>query len=124
VLETIGAIQRQHLVENSRKVGAKMLSRLVQLKEKYEFIGDVRGKGLLIGVELVRDLETKELFSKKVTELIFTECLKRGLVIMGYFPKIRINPALVITEAQADAGVEIMDEVFAHVRDHVDWRQA
>ncbi len=124
VSETIGAIQRQHLVENSRKVGAKMLSRLVQLKEKYEFIGDVRGKGLLIGVELVRDLETKELFSKKVTELIFTECLKRGLVIMGYFPKIRINPALVITEAQAEAGVEIMDEVFAHVRDHVDWRQA
>jgi 4-aminobutyrate aminotransferase / (S)-3-amino-2-methylpropionate transaminase / 5-aminovalerate transaminase len=101
-----------------------MLSRLVQLKEKYEFIGDVRGKGLLIGVELVRDLETKELFSKKVTELIFTECLKRGLVIMGYFPKIRINPALVITEAQAEAGVEIMDEVFAHVRDHVDWRHA
>ncbi|HSY78153.1 MAG TPA: aminotransferase class III-fold pyridoxal phosphate-dependent enzyme, partial [Verrucomicrobiae bacterium] len=124
VSETIGAIQRQHLVENSRKVGAMMLSRLVQLKEKYEFIGDVRGKGLLIGVELVRDLETKELFSKKVTELIFTECLKRGLVIMGYFPKIRINPALVISEAQAEAGVEIMDEVFAHVRDHVDWRHA
>ncbi len=123
VSETIGTIQREHLVENSRKVGAMMLSRLVQLKEKYEFIGDVRGKGLLIGVELVRDLETKELFTKKVTELIFAECLKRGLVIMGYFPKIRINPALVITEAQAEAGVEIMDEVFAHVRDHVDWRQ-
>ena len=90
--ETIGAIQREHLVENSRKVGAMMLSRLVQLKEKYEFIGDVRGKGLLIGVELVRDLETKELLGKKVTELIFAECLKRGLVTMGYFPKIRINP--------------------------------
>ena len=124
VAETIGAIQKQHLVENSRKVGAMMLSRLVQLKEKYQFIGDVRGKGLMIGVELVRDLETKELLGKKVTELIFAECLKRGLVIMGYFPKIRINPALVITEAQAEAGIAILDEVFAHVRDHVDWRHA
>ena len=124
VAETIGAIQKQHLVENSRKVGAMMLSRLVQLKEKYQFIGDVRGKGLLIGVELVRDLETKELLGKKVTELIFAECLKRGLVIMAYFPKIRINPALVITEAQAEAGVAILDEVFAYVRDHVDWRHA
>ena len=124
VAETIGAIQKQHLVENSRKVGAMMLSRLVQLKEKYQFIGDVRGRGLMIGVELVRDLETKELLGKKVTELIFAECLKRGLVIMGYFPKIRINPALVITEAQAEAGIAILDEVFAHVRDHVDWRHA
>ncbi len=124
VAETIGAIQRQHLVENSRKVGAMMLSRLVQLKEKYEFVGDVRGKGLMIGVELVRDLETKELLGKKVTELIFAECLKRGLVIMGYFPKIRINPALVITEAQAEAGIAILDEVFAHVRARVDWRHA
>ena len=124
VAETIGAIQKQRLVENSRKVGAMMLSRLVQLKEKYQFVGDVRGRGLLIGVELVRDLETKELLGKKVTELIFAECLKRGLVIMGYFPKIRINPALVITEAQAEAGIAILDDVFAHVRDHVDWRHA
>jgi len=124
VAETIGAIQKQPLVENSRKIGAMMLSRLVQFKEKYQFVGDVRGKGLLIGVELVRDLETKELLGRKVTELIFGECLKRGLVIMGYFPKIRINPALVITEAQAEAGIAILDEVFAHVRDHVDWRHA
>ena len=101
-----------------------MLGRLLQLKEKYEFVGDVRGKGLLIGVELVRDLKTKNLLSKKVSEVIFAECLKRGLVIMGYFPKIRINPSLVINEAQADAGIAILDEVFAHVRDHVDWRHA
>jgi acetylornithine/succinyldiaminopimelate/putrescine aminotransferase len=43
---------------------------------------------------------------------------------MGYFPKMRINPALVITEAQAEAGITIIDEVFAHVRDRVDWRVA
>ena len=44
-------------------------------------------RDLLIGVELVRDLETKELLGKKVTELIFNECLKRGLVTMAYFPE-------------------------------------
>ena len=42
--------------------------------------------------------------------------------MMGYFPRVRINPPLVITEAQAEAGADILDEVFAHVRDHVDWR--
>jgi 4-aminobutyrate aminotransferase-like enzyme len=124
VAETLRTIEREGLVENSANVGAFMLERLMRLKEKYEFVGDVRGKGLLIGVELVRDLKSKELLSRKVTELIFAECLKRGLVIMGYFPKMRINPALVITESQAEAGIAILDEVFAHVRDRVDWRTA
>ena len=124
VAQTIKTILADKLVENSRKVGAMMLSRLVAMKEKYEFIGDVRGRGLLIGVELVRDLKTKELLGKKITETIFLECLKRGLVIIGYFPKVRINPPLVITAAQADAGLAILDEVFAHVRDHLDWRAA
>jgi 4-aminobutyrate aminotransferase-like enzyme len=124
VSETLKTIRDEHLVENSRKVGAVILSRLRRLQEKYEFIGDVRGKGLLIGIELVRDLKTKELLGKKVTEHIFKEALKRGLVTMSYFPRIRINPPLVITEAQAEAGVAILDEVFAEVRDHVDWRAA
>ncbi|MHB8383505.1 MAG: aspartate aminotransferase family protein [Candidatus Binataceae bacterium] len=124
VSETLKTIRDENLVENSRTVGASILSRLRKLQEKYEFIGDVRGKGLLIGVELVRDLKTKELLGKKVTEFIFKEALKRGLVTMSYFPRIRINPPLVITETQAEAGVAILDEVFTEVRDHVDWRAA
>ena len=47
------------------------------------------------------------------SELIFTEALKRGLVTMSYFPRVRINPPLVTTEAQAEAGAAILDEVFA-----------
>ena len=124
VSETIKAIRDEHLIENSRKVGAMLLARLNALKEKYEFVGDVRGKGLLIGIDLVRNLKTKALMSRKVTEVIFREALKRGLLLMGYFPRVRINPPLVITEAQAEAGAEILDEVFAYVRDHVDWRHA
>jgi 4-aminobutyrate aminotransferase/(S)-3-amino-2-methylpropionate transaminase len=124
VAQTIKAIRDDKLVENSRNVGAIMLTRLRALMEKYEFIGDVRGRGLLIGMDLVRDLKTKEPLARKVTETIFLESLKRGLVLMGYFPRVRINPPLVITEAQAEAGIGIMDEVFAHVQKSVDWRAA
>jgi 4-aminobutyrate aminotransferase/(S)-3-amino-2-methylpropionate transaminase len=124
VAETIKAINSENLVENSRKVGAILLSRLLDLKEKYEFVGDVRGRGLFIGMDLVRDEKTGEPLSRKVTELIFKEALKRGLLTMGYFPRVRINPPLVITEEQAEAGVAILDEVFAYVRDNVDWRAA
>jgi 4-aminobutyrate aminotransferase / (S)-3-amino-2-methylpropionate transaminase / 5-aminovalerate transaminase len=123
VAETIKAIQREKLVENSRSVGGKLLGRLLQLKEKYEFIGDVRGRGLLIGVELVSDAKSRRQMSGKVMEIVFRESLRRGLLTMSYFPRIRINPPLVITEEQANAGADILDEVFAHIRDKVDWRE-
>ena len=122
--QTLRSIREEHLVENSRKVGAALLARLQTLKEKFEFVGDVRGRGLMIGVDLVRDRRTKEELSRRVSEVIFKEALKRGLLLMGYFPRIRINPPLVITEEQAEAGAAIIEEVFTHVRDHCDWREA
>jgi 4-aminobutyrate aminotransferase / (S)-3-amino-2-methylpropionate transaminase / 5-aminovalerate transaminase len=124
VAETIKAIKREKLVENSRHVGALLLGRLLELKEKYEFVGDVRGRGLLIGLELVRDDQSRRPLGRKVMEIVFQQALRRGLLTMGYFPRIRINPPLVITEAQAEAGAGILDEVFEYVRDHVDWRAA
>jgi 4-aminobutyrate aminotransferase-like enzyme len=124
VAETIKAIQHDGLVENSRKAGARLLGRMLELKEKYEFVGDVRGRGLMIGLDLVRDRKTKVELGRGVMEAVYKESLKRGLLLMGYFPRIRINPPLVITEAQADAGADIMDEVFAYVRDHLDWRRS
>jgi 4-aminobutyrate aminotransferase-like enzyme len=124
VAETLRAIKREDLIENSAAVGAFMVERLMRLKEKYEFIGDVRGKGLLIGLDLVRDRKTKEMLGRSITEAIFKQALRRGLLVMGYFPRMRINPPLVITREQAAAGIEILDEVFAHVRDHLDWRNA
>lgn len=121
---TLRAIRDERLVKNSATVGAFLLNRLMRLKEKYEFVGDVRGRGLMIGIDLVRDRKSRETLGRSVTETIFKESLKRGLLIMGYFPRMRINPPLVITREQAEAGAEILDEVFAHVRDHVDWRCA
>jgi len=122
VAQTIKTIRQEELVEKSRSVGAMLLGRMLQLKEKYEFVGDVRGRGLLLGLDLVRDNASRGELSRQVMEIIFREALKRGLLVMGYFPRVRINPPLVITERQAEAAVEILDEVFAYVRDQVDWR--
>jgi 4-aminobutyrate aminotransferase-like enzyme len=85
------------------------------LQDKYEFIGDVRGRGLLIGLDLVKDRKTQEPLAAAITERIFTSALQRGLLMMGYFSRVRINPPLVITEREARDGVAILDEVFAEI---------
>ena len=84
---------------------------LQNLKQKYQFIGDVRGKGLLIGVELVKP-GTKEKLDKEMCKQFFFECLRRGLITMSYNPDIRINPPLIIDEATAAEGIDIMDQAF------------
>jgi 4-aminobutyrate aminotransferase / (S)-3-amino-2-methylpropionate transaminase / 5-aminovalerate transaminase len=112
-------IKEEGLVENSATVGAFMLERLAKLKEKFPFIGDVRGRGLLIGVELVKDKNSKEKLGKKYTKIFFQECLKRGLIIMGYNPDIRINPPLVISKEIAEEGIVIMEEAFGVVEERI-----
>ncbi len=116
---TVKTIIEDGLVENSAKVGAFMLSKLTAFKEKFPFVGDVRGRGLLIGVELVKNKATKEKLDKETCKVIFKECLKRGLIVMGYNPDIRINPPLIIDEATAAEGIDIMEEVFTHVADRI-----
>jgi 4-aminobutyrate aminotransferase-like enzyme len=114
-LTTIETIMDEGLVEHAARVGARMLDRLRAMQEKHPMIGDVRGEGLLIGLDLVRDRQTKEPLERQVTERIFTEALRRGLLIMGYFPRVRINPPLTVSIEQADAGLEILDEVLSTV---------
>ncbi len=121
VAETLKALKRERLIENARTVGARLLSKLLNFIEKYRFVGDVRGRGLLIGIDLVSDRESKRPMSHRVMERIFQEALKRGLLLMGYFPRIRINPPLVINAEQADAGAAILDEVFDWVDQNLDW---
>lgn len=116
---TLKTIIEEGLVENSKKVGAFMLERLLTFKDKFDFVGDVRGKGLMIGVELVKGKNSKEMLDKKYTQMIFKECLKRGLIVMGYNPDIRINPPLVITEEIAEEGIQIMEEAFTYVAEQI-----
>jgi 4-aminobutyrate aminotransferase / (S)-3-amino-2-methylpropionate transaminase / 5-aminovalerate transaminase len=114
----LGALEliiHERLVENSARVGAVMLAALKELQEKYRFIGDVRGRGLMIGVELVADRKTKAHLDKTITRALFHEALERGLITMSYSHIIRINPPLVISEDEAMRGVDILDQSFAAI---------
>ena len=112
-LATLEIILKERLVANAERVGAVMLKRLEAMQEKYRFIGDVRGKGLLIGIELVKDKRTKEPLPRPVTQKLFRACLQRGLLAMCYSYNIRINPPLTITEEEALEGLAILDESLA-----------
>jgi 4-aminobutyrate aminotransferase-like enzyme len=114
-LTTVETILDEDLVENSARVGEVLLDGLRELQGKYEFIGDVRGKGLMIGLDLVKDRRSKEPLDAEVTERIFLGALQRGLLLMGYFSRVRINPPLTLSAQQARDGVAILDEVFAEV---------
>jgi 4-aminobutyrate aminotransferase-like enzyme len=114
-LATVETIVDERLTDNAAAVGGILLDGLRELQEKHELIGDVRGRGLLIGMDLVRDRETKEPLSAEVGEEVFRSALRRGLLLMGYFPRVRINPPLVLTEDEAREGVAILDEVFGEI---------
>ena len=122
ILASVSIIEEERLVENAEKVGAFMLRRFRELQEKYEFIGDVRGQGLLIGVELVKDRATKEPLAKEVCVRLFQECLRRGLVSMVYNPNFRVNPPLTIDEGTADVALGILDEVFTGLASRDGWK--
>src|SRR5262249_35377261 len=114
-LGAVEIILADGLVENSARVGARMLAALKELQEKYRFIGDVRGRGLAIGVEMVADRTTKEPLDKKITRALFHEALERGLITMSYSHVIRINPPPVISEDEAMPGIAMLDQSFAAI---------
>ena len=114
-LAALEIILKDDLVNNARRVGAVMLTRLRAMQERYRCIGDVRGRGLLLGLDLVRDRKSKERLPKEVTQALFQECVRRGLIAMCYGPVVRICPPLIISEETALEGLAILDDALAMV---------
>ena len=107
-LATIGLI-RGSLMDNAAAVGGHMMEALGALQDKHRLIGDVRGKGLMIGIELVRDRQTKERAPQERDRLV-EECFRRGLLVLGAGRStLRLSPPLLLTRAQADTAVGIID---------------
>ena len=105
-------IEEENLVENARIVGAKMLERIKPWVDKYPFVGDIRGAGMFLAIELVNDKVKKTELPRKVTERLFTDCVRRGLLTMGYSAHFRIQPPLTTDEATAMNGLAILEEAF------------
>ena len=96
------AFENEGIVENSKRMGEYFIEKLAPLKEKYDFINDVRGAGLLVGVEL--DFEGADIVGKMLEEGFLINCTAGNVL--------RFAPPLVVKEEEIDALVEALDKVF------------
>jgi len=109
-LATLDVIEKEGLMQNSTKVGNHMMKRMADWPKRLKLVGDVRGRGLMIGVDIVKDKATKEYAAEqrdRIVELAF----ERGLLFLGCGPStMRLCPPLVVTEDQADVAVDVLEE--------------
>lgn len=107
-LKTIEIIKHENLLDNARKTGNYIMKRLKEMKRKYPIIVDVRGLGLMIGVEF-----SKEIYKDIIPKMAF----KKGLLLIGCGKKaIRITPPLIITKEESDKGLDIFENIIKHLR--------
>jgi 4-aminobutyrate aminotransferase-like enzyme len=106
-------IRDEKLCENSEKMGGYLKKRFVEMMDTHSCIGDVRGLGLLLGVEIVKDRVAKTP-APETANMICREAFKRGLFVlnMGSYggKALRVAPPLIITREQADTVIELLDE--------------
>jgi 4-aminobutyrate aminotransferase len=106
---------RDTLMANAADVGAHLMDGVQDLADKHPLIGDVRGRGLMIGIELVRDRQTKERANTERDALVMA-AFRRGLLTLGAGRNaIRLSPALVLTRSQADTAIDILDASLTEV---------
>jgi 4-aminobutyrate aminotransferase len=109
-LATLDVIEKQHLLENSASVGNHILKRMADWPSKLKLVGDVRGRGLMIGVDIVKDKATREYAAAerdRIVELAF----ERGVLFLGCGPStVRLCPPLVVTKPEADVAVDVLEE--------------
>jgi 4-aminobutyrate aminotransferase len=111
----LDSIQEEKLLDNANRQGSYILKRMGELKDRSVIVGDVRGKGLMIGVEIVEDKDSKKPASEKAGE-IMNRSWKRGVnVITCGVSTIRIAPPLIITRELVDAGLEIVEDTITEV---------
>ena len=114
-LAAVKTLQAENVLENVRAVGKAMLDELRNWPDRLRWVGDVRGEGLFLAVELVSDRVTKAPLAKKICDEIFQDGLRRGLLAMSYTHAIRLQPALTIDRATALAGLALLREAIETV---------
>ena len=114
-LATLDVIEKEGLLRNAQQVGDHMLNRMAEWPKKHKIVGDVRGRGLMIGVDIVKDQHTKEYGNAerdRAVELSFD----RGVLFLGAGPStVRICPPLVVTKDEADVAMDALEDSIATV---------
>ncbi len=113
-LATMDVLEREGIA-NATRIGEKIFARLRDWPEKYGIIGEVRGRGLMIGIEIVKDQHSREVagpWRDRIVELAF----ERGLLILGCGEtSIRLSPPLIVNEHEASVALDIFEECVAEV---------
>ncbi|HYQ45364.1 MAG TPA: aspartate aminotransferase family protein [Polyangiaceae bacterium] len=119
IASSIGIIRDEGLVERAASVGSQLKVGLSSLAERHPSMANVRGEGLFLGFDLVKP-GTRDPWTSAECRKLFDATLRRGLVTMAYAPRVRINPPLVLTEAEADEALSVLDESLTEVegREH------
>lgn len=109
-IATIDIIEDENLIERSRKMGDYVQEQFKKMQQKYPLIGDVRGKGLSIGIELVKDPVTKEKDFEGAAKICYRCCEKGVLLIFIANNVLRFQPPLVITQEEIDQALSVIEE--------------
>jgi 4-aminobutyrate aminotransferase len=114
-LATLDLLERE-AISNAAAMGDYMMRRIKSWVGKYEIVGDVRGLGLMIGVEIVTDKKTKAIAGKERDRIVDHLCFERGVLMLGCGETtIRLSPPLIITQEQADIAMDVLEESIAIV---------
>jgi 4-aminobutyrate aminotransferase len=114
-LATLDVIEKEGLLRNSQEVGDHMMRRMADWPRKHKIVGDVRGRGLMIGVEIVKDQATRE-YGASERDRIVEHAFERGILFLGCGPStVRIAPPLIVTKDEADLALDALEESIAVV---------
>lgn len=109
-IATLNIIQEENLVKKAEEMGNYIVQRFMKMKEKYPVIGDIRGRGLSIGVELLKDMNLKEK-DKEGTIKVCYRCWQKGVVLIFLAENVlRIQPPLIISKEETDKALDIIEE--------------
>ena len=114
-LATLDVIEKEGLLRNAQEVGDHMLERMGGWPKKYKIVGDVRGRGLMIGVDIVKNQATRE-YGAAERDRIVEAAFERGILLLGCGPStIRIAPPLIVTKDEADIVMDVLEESISNV---------
>jgi 4-aminobutyrate aminotransferase len=109
-LATLDVIEKEHLLEHTTEVGAHIMKRMEKWPTNLKLVGDIRGRGLMIGVDIVKNKETKE-YGAAERDQIIELAFEHGVLFLGCGPSsIRLCPPLVVTKEEADVAVDVLEK--------------